>query len=181
MTLFSLDTHAAELRMLSEGIQTIEQKQTKEIRRSVVDNYKKFDPREFEVFVGHVLQVIGLDSTVTQYTNDRGIDVIGTIDVEGLADISVCVQVKHMKTVGRPDIQKIAGAARDAHACVITSGSFPPSAIQEAEEIGVKLVDGLALAILILEHYDELDDKYKQIFGLRKKKVPIEDQFELQI
>jgi len=144
-----------------------------------MENYKRFDAREFELFVGHVLEVIGLDSTVTKYTNDRGIDVIGTIDVEGLADISVCVQVKHMKSVGRPDIQKIAGASRDAHACVITSGSFPPTAIQEAEEIGVKLIDGLALAILILEHYEDLDEKYKKIFGLRKKKVPIEDQFEM--
>ncbi len=179
MTLFSLDKHATELERLISGTQTIEQKKTKEVRGWIIECFKQFDPREFEVLVGHILAIVGLDSTVTQYTNDRGIDVIGTIDVAGLADISVCVQVKHKKTVGRPDIQKISGAARGAHACVITSGYFPPTAIQEAEEINVKLVDGLNLAILILEHYDDLDDKYKKIFGLRKKKLPIESLFEV--
>lgn len=179
MTLFSLDKHAAELQTLIEGRQTPEQQQTKEVRKWVIEKFSKLNAREFEELVGHLLEIIGLDSTVTPYTNDRGIDVVGTIDVEGLADIRVCVQVKHTKAVGRPVIQQLSGAARDAHACLITSGSFPQTAIQEAEEINVKLVDGLALAILLLEHYDDLDEKYKKIFALRKKKVPIEEQFEI--
>ena len=104
------------------------------------------------------------------------------MDAEGLADITLRVQVKRVRgSIGNKEILALRGAlSQGEHGCLITLSSFTPQAIEEAQgKIPIKLIDGDDLSGLTLKHFDEIDDKYKKKFEIqRKKDFNIEDQFE---
>jgi len=62
----------------------------------VLETLMELDGREFEEFVRHVLELIGFTAEATQYVGDKGIDVNGVLDAEGLASITLRVQVKRL-------------------------------------------------------------------------------------
>lgn len=106
------------------------------------------------------------------------------MDAEGLADITLQVQVKRVRvSIGNKEILALRGAlSQGEHGCLITLSSFTPQAIEEAQaqgKIRIKLIDGNDLSGLTLKHFDEIDDEYKKKFEIRRKKdFNIEDQFE---
>lgn len=184
MTLFSLDKYSDEIEALLSGEEYSPEEKPLRIRDQVLSQLMELDGKEFEHFVMHLLNVIGFNAETTQYTNDKGIDVVGILDAEGLADITVRVQVKRKTgAIGRRVVQELRGAVnRDEHPCIITTGSFHKNAEIEASDtnkVPVKLVDGDDLASLVLKHFDNLDDEYKRLLGIRRKKIAVEDQFEL--
>ncbi|MEI2268134.1 restriction endonuclease [Microbacterium sp. No. 7] len=76
------------------------------------------------------------DAIVTQVSGDGGIDVISSTSV---------AQVKHQSgAVGRPDIQKLAGAALDGHTgktkLFFSSGTYSAGAIEYANVVDVVLI-----------------------------------------
>jgi predicted Mrr-cat superfamily restriction endonuclease len=186
MTLFSLNKYADEIEALLSGKEYSPAEKPIRIRDQVIAQLMHLTGEEFEEFIMHLLNVVGFEATTTQYTNDKGIDVVGILDAEGLADIIVRVQVKRKSgAIGRKVVQEIRGAVyRDEHPCIITTGTFHKNAIIEAEDANktpVKLVDGDDLAVLVLKHFDDLDDQYKSLIGIRRKRINFEEQFELSI
>ncbi len=184
MTLFSLNKYAGEIEALLSGEEYSPAEKPLRIRDQVIIQLMELNGKEFEEFVMHLLNVIGFHAETTQYTNDKGIDVVGILDAEGLADITVRVQVKRKSgAIGRRVVQELRGAVnRDEHPCIITTGGFHKNAIIEAEDqnkVPVKLVDGDDLAALVLKHFDNLDDRYKVLLAIRRKRINVEDQFEL--
>jgi len=139
---------------------------------------------EFEEFIRHLLEIIGFSSETTQYVADKNIDLNGTLNAEGLADITLRIQVKRLRSsVSNKEILALRGALRqEEHGCFVTLSNFTKSAIEEAQadgKIPIKLIDGEDLAGLVLRHYDDIDDTYKSLFVIRRKKdFNIEDQFE---
>ncbi len=183
MTIFSVDQYAQEIESLIEGKKFSPAEKPLRIRDQVLQQLMVLDGQEFEHFIMHLLNVMGFQASTTQYTNDKGIDVIGILDAEGLADIIVRVQVKRVNpAIGRKVVQELRGAInRDEHPCIITTSTFHKNAEEEAEDAGkvpVKLIDGDTLASLVLKHFDELDGRYKQLLGIRRRGVVLEDQFE---
>lgn len=183
MTVFSLDQYAQEIEALMAGKEFSPAEKPLRIRDQVLQQLMELDGREFEEFIMHLLNIIGFKASTTQYTNDKGIDVIGILDAEGLADITVRVQVKRVgSAIGRRIVQELRGAInRDEHPCIITTSTFHNNAIEEAEDpskVAVKLVDGDDLASLILNHFDDLDDRYKVLLGIHRRRTQLEDQFE---
>ena len=68
----------------------------------------------------------------------------------------------------------------DEHGVLITTSRFTKQAQAEAEAEGKKpiaLIDGQVLVDLILTHYDELDEEYKQLLQLGKREVPLRERF----
>jgi len=62
----------------------------------------------------------------------------------------------------------------------VTLTGFTKQAIAEAQAPGKKeimLIDGEALADMILEHYEELSQEYKELLRLMKREVPLREQF----
>ncbi|UCH96119.1 MAG: restriction endonuclease [Candidatus Aminicenantes bacterium] len=183
-TIFSLARYAHELESLIAGASYTPAEKPLRIRDIVLSNLLEMDGKAFEVFISHLLEIVGFTAETTQYVSDKGIDVNGILDAEGLATITLRVQVKrHRSTIGGKEVRALRGAlCQGEHGCLITLSNFSQAAIEEAEAPGkifIKLIDGNDLAGLILKHFDHIDDQYKKRFTVRKKKdFNIEDQFE---
>ncbi|GAI44393.1 unnamed protein product, partial [marine sediment metagenome] len=89
---------------------------------------------KFEHFVTHLLTLVGFEATATQYTGDRGVDVIGTLNPEGLANITLKAQVKRISGhISNQDILMLRGTLGvDEHGVLITTGGFTKQAQAEA-------------------------------------------------
>lgn len=187
LTLFTLDKHQEELEFLIKGGKIPENKKPQRIRDRVLDGLLQLDGREFEEFISHLLSVLGFDEAeTTRYTKDKGIDVTGTLNAEGLADVRLQIQVKRYKdnSVGEKTVRELKGSlSMEEHGCIITTSKFNNEAKDEAIKSGhksIKLIDGEGLASLILLHYENIDEKYKILFGIKKKaQINVEDQFEI--
>jgi predicted Mrr-cat superfamily restriction endonuclease len=184
MTIFSLNKYSKELDMLKAGQTYTPAEKPQRIRDIVLEGLLDLNAKEFEEFIRHVLEIIGFSAETTQYVGDKGIDVSGILDAEGLANITLQVQAKRKNTtIGNKDVLALRGAlSQGEHGCLITLSKFTKQAVEEAQAPGkilIKLIDGNDLAGLILKHFDEVDDDYKKRFGIRRKKdFNIEDQFE---
>jgi len=184
LTLFSLDKYANELASLISGRSYTPAEKPQRIRDVVLAGLMELNGKEFEEFIKHVLEIVGFSAETTQYVGDKGIDVNGILDAEGLADITLRVQVKRIKSsIGNKEVLALRGAlSQGEHGCLITLSSFTAQATEEAQASGkipIKLIDGEDLSALILKHFDDVDGQYIRRFGITKKKdFNIEDQFE---
>ena len=115
-----------------------------------VDNLLELSPREFEEYIGELFSNMGYTVEVTQYSNDKGLDIIMYKD-----DIKYGVQCKRYKgTVGSPEIQTFIGALSHANAdkgFFVTTGMFSFEAEKMAVQHPIQLVNRIDLAKLILE------------------------------
>jgi len=153
-----------------------------ELAKVIISRLFNLAPEKFEHFVTHLLTLVGFEATATQYTGDRGVDVIGTLNPEGLANITLKAQVKRISGhISNQDILMLRGTLGvDEHGVLITTGGFTKQAQAEAEAEGKKpiaLIDRGTLVDLILTHYDELDEEYKELLQLSKREVPLRERF----
>lgn len=185
LTIFSLDKYANELKAIIAGDTPTPAEQPQRVRDIIQEALLELDGREFEEFIRHLLEIIGFEAQTTQYVGDKGIDVTGILNAEGIAEITLRVQVKRVRgSISNKDILAMRGAlAQSEHACFITLSNFTKQAIEEAEAEGkvqVRLLDGEDLAGLVLKNFDDLDEEYKKRFSIRRRKdFNIEDQFEI--
>ena len=153
-----------------------------ELELELLGLIKEVTPTYFEQIVVDLLVSMGYGGdrqdaarAVTRQSGDEGID--GVIKQDRLGLDVVYVQAKRWEgKVGRPDIQKFAGALQGKRAIkgvFITTSDFSKEARDFAESIGAKiiLIDGQRLAQLMLEfdvgvsnkgHYDikQIDTDY---------------------
>lgn len=84
-------------------------------------------------------------------------------------------------SIGVNVVQQLRGTLRaNEHGAIITISRFTKQAQVDAQKAGLKtisLIDGETLAELILKHYEEIDTKYQGIIQLKKKDIPLEEQF----
>lgn len=183
-TVFRLDAHKNEIEHLISGepepesIPSVKEGPTEitEGKLAVIDIDKLFDldPKEFQEFIAHVLSLIGFQAASTEYVGDKGIDVVGTLNAGGFANIVLKIQVKRVKSsIGIDEVQRTRGAiSANEHGAYVTLSTFTKEAEREAQAENKKpiaLIDGEALANLILKYRDGLDEKYKKMLPLIKK------------
>lgn len=184
LTIFSLEKYADELIALLAGEIYTPADKPQRIRDLILNGLLELRGNEFEEFIRHLLEIIGFSSETTQYVADKNIDINGTLNAEGLADITLRIQVKRLRSsVSNKEILALRGALRqEEHGCFVTLSNFTKPAIEEAQadgKIPIKLIDGEDLAGLVLRHYEDIDDQYKTLFNIsRRKDFNIEDQFE---
>lgn len=126
---------------------------------------QEMDEYEFEYLVADLWELDGWDTTVSQASNDDGVDVTAIKDAP--FDRKELIQAKRYSngtSVGGPDIQQYASLRHqepgvDSVAVVTTSG-FTTSAERMAEKLNVKLVDGDSLATWIEESNENVLDEY---------------------
>lgn len=144
----------------------------------LLDTIKRCSPSFFERLVIDLLVKIGYGgsredaaSKVTGKSGDEGID--GTINEDKLGLDTIYVQAKKWEnTVGRPEIQKFAGALQGQRAkkgIFITTSTFSKNAIGYVSKIDSKiiLIDGKLLAKLMIEN----DVGVSEIASYQIKKV----------
>lgn len=131
-------------------------------------------------FVAQLLGTMGYRTRVSPEGPDGGVDIIAHKDELGFEPPIIKVQVKSSEgNVGSPDVQALYGTVESReHGLLVTLGSFTPPARNFARnKSNLRLVDGDELVDLILQHYEELDSRYKGLIPLKRVYVPeaIED------
>jgi hypothetical protein len=114
-------------------------------------------PREFEFIVKRAFDAAGYrEVAVTRYSQDGGIDVVGSFGPSGwpVREWQVQVQVKRwLHTVGRKEVAELRGSLKPhGLGCIVTTSHFSKAAVSEATEIGkspITLINGTEFACLL--------------------------------
>lgn len=117
------------------------------------------NPYKFEQLVGQLLEAMGYEQVeVTKASGDKGVDVIGQVQV-GITTITEVVQVKRMQnTITRPYIDQLRGALpyhKAIRGTLITTGKFAAKCAEAALFPGaapITLIDGDRLLELLIEN-----------------------------
>ncbi len=125
---------------------------------------------EFEHFTADLLRCMGYQARVTSYTSDGGVDVIAHKDPLGLEPPIIKVQCKHTAgTQSRPDVQRLIGTlAPNEVGLFVTLGSYSKEARDlERERQTLRLFAGSDLTDLVLQYYDALPSRWRELLPLR--------------
>ncbi|MGK0737670.1 restriction endonuclease [Yokenella regensburgei] len=130
--------------------------QQKELLREQIST---MNPYKFEHLVAQLLEAMGYEQVeVTKASGDKGVDVVGKVQV-GITTITEVVQVKRMQnTVNRPLIDQLRGALpyhKAIRGTLITTGRFAISCAEAALFPGaapITLIDGDRLLELLIEN-----------------------------
>jgi len=185
LAVFNVDAHSEELApLVGPGPKHATGEEL--VRLLIQRIHDSLTPEEFERFVSDVLGTTGFEATTTRYVVDKGIDVIGVLNAEGIAQVRLQVQVKRLRgRVGAGEVQRIRGALDvDSQGAVVSLGGFTKQAQAEAESEQRKtiaLIDGEALVDLVLSHWDELEPKYGARFGIEKREIPLTERFSIAV
>jgi restriction system protein len=131
----------------------------KEVREQLHSYLFEMDSFQFEKLIQLLLQEMGYENVYTTApTNDKGVDVLGTIKM-GISSVLEVIQVKrHRGSIGRPVLDQLRGSLHRFDAMrgtIITTGTFSKGAKDAAFERGappITLIDGATLLKLLLEH-----------------------------
>ena len=135
------------------------QQNNKSIREQFVERLRVMNPYAFEHLIKHLLEKMGYDDVeVTAASNDKGVDVVGDIEL-GISRVREVVQVKRQQAnVGRGILDSLRGSIHRfeaVRATIITTSGFTKGAQDAAFEKGVApitLIDGESLLDLLVEH-----------------------------
>ena len=136
---------------------------------------KELKGHPFEAFVADLFEALGYRTRVTPASGDKGIDVLAHRDELGIEPPIIKIQVKStVGTVGDPDVSQLFGkVAEGEFGVLVTLGSFSKQARDFADsKANLRLVDGDEVVRLILEHYEDLDPRYKGLVPLRRVSIP---------
>jgi restriction system protein len=159
-----------------ENLESIVQGLTQDLASELLENIKSCSPSFFETLVVDVLVKMGYGGTrkdaskIVGRSGDGGID--GTINEDRLGLDIIYVQAKRWENpVGRPEVQKFAGALQGFRAkkgIFITSSSFTAEAKDFVSRIDSKiiLIDGQALAQYMIEF--GVGVSTKEIYEIKK-------------
>ncbi len=153
-----------------------------EVSAELLERLHAQPPVFFEQVVVSLLVAMGYGgadarATITQLTNDYGID--GVIDQDVLGLSRIYIQAKRYapsSQVGRPDVQSFVGALQGQNSnqgVFITTGSFSQGAKQYAQSVSthVILIDGQRLTELMIRY--KVGVTVKQIYEI----VEVDENF----
>lgn len=167
---------ASQEKTPEENLELIVQGLTQDLASELLENIKVCSPSFFETLVVDVLVKMGYGGTrkdaskIVGRSGDGGID--GTINEDRLGLDIIYVQAKRWENpVGRPEVQKFAGALQGFRAkkgIFITASSFTAEARDFVSRIESKiiLIDGQALAQYMIEF--GVGVSTKEIYEIKK-------------
>ena len=153
-----------------QGIWELARAQKEQVRDGLKALLAEMDPYAFERLIRDLLEVMGYDdAAVTSPSNDKGVDVVASIQV-GITSVKEVVQVKrHKNNIQRPVLDALRGSLHRFQAMrgtIITTGGFSKGTVRAAFEPGaapITLINGDKLADLLMEHG----------IGVRRKEVVV--------
>jgi restriction system protein len=143
---------------LQEILQLVNQQKTS-VRSSMQALLSTMDPIAFEHLIKQLLEAMNYQQvTVTAASNDKGVDVVGNIEL-GITSVREVVQAKRQKNnVQRTVLDALRGSLHRFQAVrgtIITTANFSKGARDAAFEIGappITLIDGDKLIDLLIEN-----------------------------
>jgi predicted Mrr-cat superfamily restriction endonuclease len=143
--------------------------------RAVLDQVLELGDKEFEILVGHLLTAIGFEgSEVIGKTGDGGVDATGELNMANLAKIKIFVQAKRYKLgtkISANTVKQLRQAIPfGGQGAFITTADFQKTANDVAIETGfprIGLVNGRQLVDLLIEHWEDIPQEFRERLGLR--------------
>lgn len=129
----------------------------------------------FAHFVANLLNSMGYRTRVSKEGPDAGVDILAHRDELGFEPPIVKVQVKSSEgKIGEPEVSQLYGKVGAAEfGLLVTLGSFTAQATAFGRsKSNLRLIDGEALVSLLLDHYEQLDSRYKGLLPLKRVFVP---------
>lgn len=128
-------------------------------KETLREQLSTMNPYKFEHLVAQLLEAMGYEEVeVTKASGDKGVDVIGKVQV-GITTITEVVQVKRMQnTITRPYIDQLRGALpyhKAIRGTLITTGKFAAKCAEAALFPGaapITLIDGDRLLEMLIEN-----------------------------
>ena len=153
----------------AELITLVREKQD-QVKEAIREILAGMDPYAFEHLVHDLLVEMGyVDVEVTSPSNDKGVDVVGKIEL-GITSVREVIQVKrHRRTIQRKDLDALRGCLHRFQAVrgtIITTSRFSSGTEKAAFEPGaapITLIDGEKLVELLAKHE----------VGVKKRKVEV--------
>lgn len=142
---------------------------------AVLKQVLELDEKEFEILVGHLLTALGFEgSEVTGRTGDGGVDATGELNVSNLAKVKIFVQAKRYK-IGSKITASTVRQLRQAipfggQGAFITTADFQTGALDVALEAGfprIGLINGSQLVDLLIEHWGDIPQEFRDRLGLK--------------
>jgi restriction system protein len=142
------------------GIEGQAQEINRGTRARLQERIARLSPERFEALIRELLIQMGFDESTVQmtpYRKDHGIDVTGTLEAAGLADVNTAVQVKHWQgNVGATTVTQLRGSLQvHQQGILITTSDFSKQARTEAvapNKARIGLVNGEKLVDLLIKH-----------------------------
>jgi restriction system protein len=136
--------------------------------------HKHYQGEALEELVVHLLEKMGYHARQT-VKNTPSVDVIAHRDEFGFEPPLIRCQVKSAdETVNLEPVEKLYSRVnQNEYGLFITLSGYNNKVITFAEaKHNLRLIDGYELVEIILDHYDELDTKYKNTLPLNKVFLP---------
>ena len=137
--------------------------------------YKNYKGEALELFIVHLLEKMGYHARQTP-PNTPSVDIIAHKDEFGFENPIIKCQVKSEEgTINLDPVEKLCSRVKppNEYGLFITLSSYNDKAIRYAEsQNNLRLINGYELVDIILEHYNELDTKYKNTIPLNKVFLP---------
>lgn len=186
MSFFQVKTYAEEILAALEGKApevVVDDRSVAIVAEDIEDQTRDFILKQLERnlkglpledFVKHILEKMGYHARLAR-TNEPSVDIIATKDELGVEPPIIKVQVKsNIGKVGDRDVSALYGKVGSGGVgLLVTRGEFTPPAARFADEKGnLRLIDGSELVDIILDHYEQLDPRYKGIIPLKKVYIP---------
>lgn len=187
MSLFQVKTFADEFRAALEGkTPSVGSKDetlplvAKEIEENTRDFIIKKLAQElkghaFSEFVAHLMNIMGYRTRVSPEGPDQGVDIIAHKDELGFEPPIIKVQIKSSEgSVGDPTVSAFYGkVSTGEYGLLVTLGTFTKQAKSfSRSKSNLRLIDGLELVSLILQHYEKFDSRYKGLLPLKRVYIP---------
>lgn len=168
-TVFSITKHANEIEQMlgnqvgQGGINLtdldpldIDSKARQQILNFLVEKYPE---HQFEELVGYVLGAMGFKVEGHGPGADSGVDLIAK---QGLFDFDrIIVQVKNQKPpVGNSAVRNLRGTRESGRKLFVSASGYTRAGREEAGT-DIRLLNGLQLVDLLIEHYDKLPSEFR--------------------
>ena len=129
----------------------------------------------FSEFISHLLGAMGYRTRLSPEGPDGGVDIIAHKDELGFEPPIIKVQVKSSDgSIGDPIVSALYGkVSGNEFGLLVTLGTFTSQARNFARsKSNLRLIDGDELVMLILQHYEQFDSRYKGLLPLKQVYVP---------
>lgn len=145
-------------------------------RGQILEALDNIEHHDFQVFVAGLMEALGYQTQIGRRGADGGVDVLAYPDTFGLGTPRVKVQVKNQKTpAGIKDVGYLNGVLNsEEKGLFVCTGGFTKDAESAPFVISgrLALVEGSTLIDLVLDKYEQLPIRAKQLLRLRRVYVP---------
>ena len=144
--------------------------------------HRRLTHEQFELFTTDLLRVMGYQARATSYSQDGGVYVIAHKDRLGLEAPLIKVQCKHTTvSQGAPEVQRLVGTLSQGEVGLFVAlGTYTREAqAMERMRQDLRLLSGSDITAFILDHYEALPTRWRDIIKLRRVYVvdlPPEEQ-----